>query len=410
MHSSLVGGERVLPRLLGALDPRAVTPLVVLPEPGPLEGDLDAVGAETRILPTRWWIPATHWTAGHFLAQLEGVEARAGALADLLREERIDLVHTMFLVSFEGAFAAAALGLPHVWHSRGLFGGGFPPAWFDDLPFLLSVVDALGDAVLCVSRDVARQTATGVRAEAVHVVHDGVDLDAVRGPAPVPREALLASWRVDPAARIVACVGGIQRRKGQLDLVEAGPRLLAAHPDLVLVFAGSFNDADYVAELRRRAHELGIAPRLVFTGQLGEVRSLLAASTLLVHPSHSEGFGLAIVEAMARGLPVVATRCGGPEEIVEDGISGLLVPVGSPAPLAAAIGALLSDGDRAGKLGAAARRRSDAFSLASTAAATAAVYTRVHAQAAARGERAGAAARIVDELVNRARRAAAAHR
>src|SRR4051794_18403686 len=162
-HQSGVGSERVLVRLLSALDRTRVEPLVVLPADGPLKGEIEALSIPVHVLPLAWWIPATHWTAGDFLHQLAGLETRVDALAALLERERIDLVHTHFIVTLEGALAAARLGLPHVWHSRGLFGNGFPPAWLDDVELFLSIVDLLADAIVCVSRGVEAQTASVCR-------------------------------------------------------------------------------------------------------------------------------------------------------------------------------------------------------------------------------------------------------
>ncbi len=412
MHSALAGSERVLVRLLSALDRARVEPLVVLPEDGPLRGELAALGVAVELVPTGWWIPATHWSAERHLAQLEGLDERAQALARLLAARGIELVHTQFIVTLEGALAAAALGLPHVWHSRGLFGGGFPPSYLDEVPFFLAGVDTLSDAVVCVSRQVEEQTATGVHAEALRVVYDGLDLAAFRDAPHETAADFRARLAIAPATPLIACIAGIQRRKGQLDLVEAAPALLARVPNAVFVLAGSVNDEEYHAALRARIAELGVEERFRFLGQLPDVRGLLAASTVLAHPSHSEGFGLGIVEAMAMGVPVVATRCGGPEAIVEDGRSGLLVPVGDAVALADALVAVLSDPARAAALGAAASRRAEAFDLRNTAAQTVAVYEEVLASRAGRNaganeSRAQAARELSTETLTRARQAAA---
>jgi len=257
-HQSGAGSERVVAHLLAALDRESFEPLVVLPADGPLRTEIEALKIPVHILPLAWWIPATHWRAGGFLAQLEGLPERTAALVALLEREEIDLVHTHFIVTLEGALAAARLGLPHVWHSRGFFGGGFPPAWLDDTRFFLSAVDLLADAVVCVSRGVEAQAATVCRLAPRHVIHDGFDLDAfLARPVEEPR-ALRARYGIAATARVVACVGGIQRRKGQLDLVEAAAPLAREIPDLVFVLAGAAGDAEYLAELEARVAALGL--------------------------------------------------------------------------------------------------------------------------------------------------------
>jgi glycosyltransferase involved in cell wall biosynthesis len=410
-HQAGVGSEMALVRLLSALDRQRFQPLVVLPEEGPLRAELAALAIPVRVLPLAWWIPATHWSAATFLAQLEGLEARTAALAALLAAERIDLVHTNTIVTLEGALAAARRGRPHLWHSRGLFGGGFPPAYLDDPGFFLAAADRLADAVVCVSRGVERQTAewvgeTGCAAR--HVIYDGFDLDRFLSRPVEERGALLARYGISPTARVVASLGGIQRRKGQLDLVEAAALLVGEFPDLVIAFAGAAGDAEYAAALDARIAALGLRGHIRRIGFEPNVRNLLSLSEILAHPSHSEGFSLAVLEAMAAGLPVVATRCGGPEEIVEDGVSGLLVPVESPRELAAALRRLLAEPDAARAMGQAAARRAGAFRLEATARGMEEIYGGLAPPSAElRAERARFAAGLPAELLKRARRAAA---
>ncbi|HEX6900076.1 MAG TPA: glycosyltransferase family 4 protein [Thermoanaerobaculia bacterium] len=407
-HQSGVGSEMVLVRLLSALDRKAVEPLVVLSADGPLRAEIEELSIPVRILPLAWWIPATHWSPGEFLAQLEGLSGRVDALAGLLARERIDLVHTHFIVTLEGALAAARLGLPHVWHSRGFFGGGFPPAYLDDTRFFFSVVDLLADALVCVSRGVEEQAATVCRLAGRHVIYDGFDLEAFLARPVEDRGALLARYGIPETARVVASLGGIQRRKGQLDLVEAAAPLVRDFPDLVFALAGEAGDAEYLAALKARIQELGLADHFRFVGFEPNVRNLFSISEALVHPSHSEGFGLAILEAMAAGLPVAATRCGGPEEIVEEGVSGFLAPVGNPRELGTALRRLLTDPDAARAMGQAAAVRARDFSLEATARRTEEVYQGLRALPAdAQAMRARLADFVADEVLTRSRAAAA---
>lgn len=410
-HSSLVGSERALVRALSVLDRGRFAPLAVLPEEGPLRAELEAIDVPVHVTPLAWWIPATHWSAAHFVDQLEGLDGRAATLAALLRRERAELVHTNVVVTLEGAMAAAALGLPHVWHSRGLFGSGFPPAWLDDVPFLFDVVDTLADAIACVAREVERQAAEHCRRAERRVVHDGLDVAAFLARPVEARAALLARYGIPEGARVVACVGGLQRRKGQLDLVEAAALLRDDVPDLVLALAGEASEPAYAAAIEARAAELGLAGRVLRVGFEPNVRNLFSVADALAHPSHSEGFGLALVEAMAAGLPVVATRCGGPDEIVEDGVSGLLVPVSEPAALAAALRRVLLDDGCARSLAEGAARRARQFDLRATGAALGDLYdTVLAARAAGRPdaarERRDRARAIAGEVIARGRAAA----
>ena len=157
-HSAMAGSELAIARLVEGLDPEIFRAIVVLPSDGPLRENLAARGVESVLLPTAWWVPATHWPSSTFTGQLAGLDERTDRLAEWLRSERIALVHTNTVVTLEGALAAARLGIPHLWHSRGLFDTGFPPSYFSDLEFIFGVVDLLADGVICVSRTIREQT------------------------------------------------------------------------------------------------------------------------------------------------------------------------------------------------------------------------------------------------------------
>ena len=380
-HSAgLSGAEQALLRLIGALDREAVEPVVLVPQDGPLIGRLQALGVETRVEPTRWWIPATHWTAETFVEQLEGLEGRCEAVTRAVDATRPDLVHSNVVVSLEGAVAAARAGLPHVWHSRGLFGNGFPPSFFDDIAFFLGIVDRLADVVVCVSKAVEREAARyGSVAERV-VVPDGFDVEPLLAQRVETREALARRLGLDPSVRLVLALGGIQRRKGQKDLVEAAALLAREFPDVVVALAGHPSDPEYVAELDDLVRARGLERVVRSIGFHDEVHSLLVHSEVLVHPSLSEGFALSVLEAMAVGTPVVATRSGGPEEILEHERSGLLVEAGAPEALAEAIRRLLSDRTLAARLRREGPERAARFSLAASASGVADVYRKLLAQ------------------------------
>ncbi len=373
--SSLSGAEQALLRFVTRLDRTLVDPIVVLPHEGPLGDELVAARIAVRILPVAWWIPATHWKAGEYLAQLEGLEARVAAMRQLVFDERIDLVHTNTIVTLEGAAAAAAAGIPHIWHSRGTFDGPFPPP-YADWRFFMRAVDLLADEVICVSQGVARQAAEVCKLARLVVINDGMDIDAFPGRPVMPRAELVAKLGLDPSSRLIACIGGIQRRKRQRDLVDAMSMITEKHPSAIALLCGADTDPEYAASVDARIAELGLVSRVRRAGFWRDMRSLLAATDVVAHPSESEGFSLAVLEAMAAGVPVVATPSG-PEEQLEHGVSGMIVPVGNARALADAIDLLLSDTARRDAIGQAAARRARDFDLSVTARRTEAHYAEV---------------------------------
>ena len=140
---------------------------------------------------------------------------------------------------------------------------------------------------------------------AVTVIPDGFDAMPT---ATSTRREFFAELGMRDDARAIACIGGVQRRKGQLDLIEAFVKVSAEHPDAVLLLCGETGDDEYVTQVRKRISNLRLESRIRLLGFRTDVANIIHHSEMVVQPSHSEGFGLAVVEAMAAGKAVVATR------------------------------------------------------------------------------------------------------
>lgn len=185
----------------------------------------------------------------------------------------------------------------------------------------------------------------GIRSRRMHVVYPGVRTDLFR-PEPTP-----------PAGPpIVGAVSRLAPVKGLPDLIAACARLRAAEVPFTLEIAGEGHERTALEGEARRA---GVGDEVRLLGWREDIALLHRRWTLFVQPSHAEGFGLAALEAMASGLPVVASRVGGLEELVAEGVTGRLVPSGDPTALAEAMRAILSDPARARSMGAAGRERAE---------------------------------------------------
>jgi glycosyltransferase involved in cell wall biosynthesis len=199
-----------------------------------------------------------------------------------------------------------------------------------------------------------RLTREGVRGERISVRHN-----AVVAPPPADedeRRALRDKLGAGEGTRVVLAVGRLSREKGHEDLVRSFGILGKLHPELNvrLVVVGEGPERERVEAEARAAGMLG---RVVFAGHTANVRPYYAAADVLALPSHSEGSPNVLLEAMAAGLPVVATAVGGVPEIATDGVDALLVPARDPALFAAALGRLLTDEALADRLGRAAAAR-----------------------------------------------------
>jgi glycosyltransferase involved in cell wall biosynthesis len=180
----------------------------------------------------------------------------------------------------------------------------------------------------------------GAGPEILFVVHNGVrdiapDLRAGPGRSPVRICSVARLEAPKDHATLLQALAGLRSEAWELDLVGDGP---------------------LESSLRRQAAALGIAGRVRFLGYQPDPASVLAGAQLFVLSSRSEAFPRSVLEAMRAGLPVVASAVGGVGEAVIDGVTGLLVPPGSPEALSAAIGELIRSAPRRQQLGAVARR------------------------------------------------------
>jgi glycosyltransferase involved in cell wall biosynthesis len=226
----------------------------------------------------------------------------------------------------------------------------------------------------------------GYDAKRLSVIPNGIDCE--RFLLPGNGEAVRREWNIPPGVPVVGVLARLLRIKGQDVFLRAAALIASANPHVRFVIVGDNNiDQQYKEELKELTRRLGLEDRVIFTGFRMDVPDLLAALSIVVSPSLGlEGLSNSLLESMATGLPVVATRVGGTPEIVEDGESGLLVPPGDPGALAAAISRLLQDRMTAKRLGQSARRQvMSRYSLEQAVASTERLYHDLLLQARHKG-------------------------
>ena len=276
-----------------------------------------------------------------------------------MREGRYDVVHThISKAGFLGRLAARCAGVPvivHTCHGRieeldpGTVTGRV-------LTLCERLAATVSDALVAVSEIEARQKqAAGIgRADQYHVIHAGIDLQRY------DRES---HWERPPdvtGSPVIGTIGSLTHEKGLDSLIEALPVVRNQHPGLQLCVVGS---GPMEAKLREEARRVGVDTAVHFAGEVEDVRPWISAFDLLVQPSRSEGLALAVLEAMAMGVAVVATDVGGMAEAVEDGVNGRLVPAEQPGDLAETLAAMLTDGQLLAEMGRTGSRRAESFSM-----------------------------------------------
>ena len=210
-------------------------------------------------------------------------------------------------------------------------------------------------ATIAVSADVAA-TIQGARPDQVRTIEHGIDIDAVR--QQIDREAARADLGAADDDVVVICVANLRREKALDELVDAARRALDRSPSLRFVLVGQ---GPLAGDLERWIADAGIGERFTPLGYRTDVARLLSAADVFTLSSHHEGLPVAIMEALAVGLPVVATRAGGIPEAVGD--AGVVVDIGDTAGLADAYVALADDLAERTRLAERARGRAERFSI-----------------------------------------------
>lgn len=328
------GAERDLIALLKTLDRQKWEPHVVCPGTGPFRDQLHAIGVPTHALTLPPWRKPLE-----FLQRRSAVR-RLGALVDQLDPAMIHVNDIWWVPHTVQAVAGhRATPVPIVAHVR---------QEIEPAKVRRYGLDRAA-AVIAISRQVEQSLiAGGVSASKVRTIYSGIDLSVKQPPPDGP--AIRQLLGIPNGAVLVGTVANLFPRKGYEVMLRALPTIVRVVPTAHYVIVGS-DESDYAARLKRLAQELKIADRVHIVGFQDPVQPFLASLDLYVHPALMEGFGIAVVEAMAMGKAVVATTTGGLPEVVGQGETGLLVPPGDAESLAATVVSLLEDRARREQMG-----------------------------------------------------------
>ena len=311
------GVPRVVEALIGHTQPTRVAPHVFYLKQG--QGSLQGLDIPRQ----------TATSASKATAMME--------LLAYLEAHRIDVLHThSYRPNLYGRMAAAALrpsGLRIFAH----YHNDYDDKWDEVALSVERRLAKITDAAFAVSASVAGQVAARIGL-VCDVVENGIDRARVTGGNRAQGRAVLGLGAQD---LVVGLVGRVCHQKGVDTFVDAAIRLAGTHSEARFVVLGDIENPELAARLMARIDTADLGARIRFAGHREDMADMFAALDLLVAPSRWEGFGLMLAEAMAAGVPVVASNVGGIPDVV--GRAGLLVPREDPVALASAIGAVLRD-------------------------------------------------------------------
>jgi glycosyltransferase involved in cell wall biosynthesis len=336
------GAETVLLTLVRGLDQTRFKPIVVFLKNGPFAEEVAGAGIDTVVISTR--------RARYLHETFRSI----WIIRRLIRERQVELVFgNMAIGHLYGGLAALGAGAKVMWFQHGIV---THPDLLDRLAYFVPSKHIYVNSRATAARETARSS------RHCEVVFPGVDLDRFARSL-YTYGAARAEFGIPPSAPVVISVARFQRGKGQEVLLEAARLIRGRGVDAHLVLVGDTQaglEPTYREVLVRRCADLGLEKVVHFVGFRDDLPRLLRDADVLAHsPILPEAFGLVLVEAMAMELPVVASRGGGPEEIVVDGETGYLVAPGDHKELAERILDLLANPGRRAAMGKAGRRRAE---------------------------------------------------
>jgi glycosyltransferase involved in cell wall biosynthesis len=361
--AKLGGGEIALRNLLCTLGSTSIKPVFLSFEEGPLVDQLrDTV--DVHVLALKDTVASASKESLGLASMLRVGEVIAVAqhiwrVSQLIRSLDVDLIHTNSLkADIIGGIAGRLAGRPVIWHVRDRIADDYLPrrvvrifrALSKIIPsFIIAVSQATLNTLYAVD------SKTSLHRSRAAVVYDGLSQAALSTGI-----TYMETGQSIGKMRRIGLVGRICSWKGQHIFLQAAATVHKSFPDVRFDVIGAplFGEEKYEEELRQLSSELSLDQVVTFSGFVIDVPRSVAELEIVVHASTiGEPFGLVIIEAMAQGKPVVATRGGGVPEIVIDGETGLLVPMNDAQAMAEAIVSLLRDPPLAKQMGKRGRSR-----------------------------------------------------
>jgi glycosyltransferase involved in cell wall biosynthesis len=360
-HSPFFNGAEIcLLTLTRNISREKFVPIVVFPHEGPLVEEMKKLDIKTYITPLERWIRYEHDKP----VMNADVSIRVKKIMDIIEKESIDIVHTNTSVIFEGAIAAKKKGVPHIWHVHEFLIDHPELRAALPVPIIYSIISGLSYKIVAVSNFVKNQFDPMIDSDKIVTIYDGIEEDKET----LKDNFLRGNFGIKENEIIAVSIGLLNEAKGYINFLQAAYEVKQKGGKVKFLWVGGASKKD-LRDFNSRIKKLRLKDSVFYLGFRSDVDSILKCSDFLICSSQMETLSLVILEAMAAGLPVITTNCGGPSECVVEGITGYIVPVNDSKTLSEKIIELSGDEKMRKMYGMNARMRySDFF--------TAKVYTR----------------------------------
>ena len=352
--NDMYGADIGLLHSVKSLDREKYYPIVILPSDMPtgmLSTELDRLGIEYLIAPLGI-LRRKYFSVRSILPLAMELLRGIAYVRATARSRGVVLVYVNTIVAASGAIGGKLAGVPVLWHIREILSITRPVRWG-----LHKTLSVCADRIVCIStavRDSLLKEAPQLAGKCV-VVYNAVSVAASNGK--VKDIPLREELGVPPGAPLVGMVGRITHWKGQEILAEAAGLVARSRPDVHFVAVGGYfaDESHYLHNLQSLIDSLGLKGRFHIANYRSNVTDVYRALDIFVLPSRKpEPFGRVTVEAMMQGRAVIATNHGGTCELIQEGVTGMLVPPSDPKALVTAIERLLKDRALGEKMGQAA--------------------------------------------------------
>jgi len=351
------GSENDLVQLMAAMKDRFKCHCV-FPRNGLLVDDAKTVDVETHLVDQKSWLGYNRnnlWRVQSFLLHARPITDQ---LCEIIKKNDIRLVVTNTVIPIEGALAALACRVPHVWYIHELLGRDPKLISLFRLEFTYSFILQMSKTVVVVSEAVKEDITKWMQGtigmdypydpneqlKKIRVIHNGLRM--------APRPLVNRN-----GSENVLAVGGICRRKGQLDLLRAAKIVCEQVPGATFDVVGRMWERDYYDQIVAELKQSNLGDRFKLWRRQDDLEPFYRKSAVFAMPSLCESFSVVLLEAMNVGLPIVATDCGGPREIIPSNTYGFLTTPGDYDSMASRIIYLLKNKDIADQMAVKANER-----------------------------------------------------